>query len=407
MNQHIKIAAPKAVSATPPPPVDDVVDRFNKGVGIAMEFTPIQEGGYAKDVYKDSQGNLTIGHGHRFVKDPKTGKLREVQMGDVLSEKDSLALMQEKLREAAIRIRHNVPRAEEMTPQQIASLIDIDYNQGGSWLTAKKSPNLFAALSAPGADINEVLSRQIPTYGWSDKGVRARRMRAVNLLIKPHMTPPKYIAQGAPANHLPEKKAQAEEILARAKAYYPESGSHGWNHIKDVMASAEKMLGRKLTKKELAAIVYHDSSLMTGSRETHAEDSAAIAERELSAYFKKKAIRDIANAIRRHRASYEGKRVSKLENLVAAADRNPPDVEKDILRSFRYGIEHGMGTEGAIANTLKHMPNKYGTKGYAYKNIPQIYLDTYGDELREAQKAFDNVTEDQIRRIAGLKKAAF
>ena len=200
MNQKANIAAPKAAPATPPPSVDDVVDRFNKGVGIAMEFTPIQEGGYVKDVYKDSKGNLTIGHGHRFIKDPKTGKLRKVQAGDVLSEKDSLALMQEKLREAAIRIRHNVPRAEEMTPQQIASLIDIDYNQGGSWLTARKSPNLFAELSAPGADINEVLSRQIPTYGWSDKGVRARRMRAVNLLIKPHMTPPKYVAQGASAS---------------------------------------------------------------------------------------------------------------------------------------------------------------------------------------------------------------
>ena len=199
-----------------------------------------------------------------------------------------------------------------------------------------------------------------------------------------------------------EKKAQAispEEIEAMARPHYPDEGSHGWNHIEDVLASARRMRRKELLKKELAALMYHDSSLLTGPRETHAEDSAEIARKELAGRFSKRQLADIANAIAHHRASYEGRRKSRLEDLVAAADRNIPDVDKSILRSYRYGLEHGMTEEEAVSNTLQHMPDKYGTKGYAYRNIPKIYLETYGDELAKAQKGFDAVTAEKIRSL--------
>ena len=199
-----------------------------------------------------------------------------------------------------------------------------------------------------------------------------------------------------------EKNAQAiapEEIEAMARPHYADSGSHGWNHIQDVLASARRMRRKKLLKKELAALMYHDSSLLTGPRETHAEDSAAIARRELADKFTKRQLTDIANAIAHHRASYEGRRKSRLEDLVAAADRNIPDVDRSILRSYRYGLEHGMTEDEAVSNTLQHMPDKYGTKGYAYRNIPKIYLETYGDELAKAQKGFDAVTAEKIRSL--------
>lgn len=198
----------------------------------------------------------------------------------------------------------------------------------------------------------------------------------------------------------------ADDIIAQARTHYPAVGSHGWNHIEDVMANATRMRRRRLLLKELAAIAYHDSSLTAGPRETHAEDSAAIAGRELRAYFRRRQLQDIVNAIAHHRASYEGPRKSRLEDLVAAADRNVPDVEKDIRRSYAYGLEHGMTQDEAVQNTLHHMPDKYGRKGYAYRNVPKIYMDTYGDAVRKAQDAFDALTEDDVRRIAGIARKA-
>ena len=203
-----------------------------------------------------------------------------------------------------------------------------------------------------------------------------------------------------------DKNAQAitpEEIEAMARPHYPDSGSHGWNHIQGVLESARRMRRKELLKKELAALMYHDSSLLTGPRETHAEDSAEIARKELSGKFSRRQLEDIANAIAHHRASYEGKRKSRLENLVAAADRDvfvDGNVDDYILRSYRYGLEHGMTPDEAVANTLHHMPDKYGTNGYAYKNVPKIYMDTYGDEVRKAQKAFDSMTADRISELA-------
>lgn len=227
------------------------------------------------------------------------------------------------------------------------------------------------------------------------------------------MSWPEYLAAAKKGKRMyhQEKKAQAitpEEIEALARPHYPDSGSHGWNHILDVIESAKRMRRKKLLKKELAALMYHDSSLLTGPRDTHAEDSAEIARKELAGRFSKRQIEDIANAIAHHRASYEGNRKSRLENLVAAADRDvfvDGNIDDYILRSYRYGLEHGMTPEEAVDNTLHHMPDKYGTNGYAYANVPKIYMDTYGDEVRKAQKAFDSMTADRIRELA--KKASY
>lgn len=207
------------------------------------------------------------------------------------------------------------------------------------------------------------------------------------------------------------KKAASDydDIAAMAKPHYPDSGSHGWSHIEDVLASARRMRRKELLKKELAALMYHDSSLLTGPRETHAEDSAAIAGRELAGKFSKRQLADIVNAIAHHRASYEGRRKSRLEDLVAAADRDVfPDgnIDDYIMRSYRYGLEHGMTPDEAVDNTFHHMPDKYGTKGYAYENVPKIYMDTYGDEVRKAQKAFDGITPEQIRGIVEKSASA-
>lgn len=194
-----------------------------------------------------------------------------------------------------------------------------------------------------------------------------------------------------------EKKAEAiDDIEARARLHYPAEGSHGWNHIQDVLANARRMRRRKLLKKELAAIMYHDSSLMTGSRDMHAEDSSEIARKELAGLFRRRQLEDIVNAIAHHRASYEGRRSSRLEDLVAAADRPVPDLGKQVARSWKYHEELGEPEELRAKNVAAHLKEKYGHGGYAYANAPKLYLKTYGNELRDIMSKFDGLTPEAV-----------
>lgn len=196
---------------------------------------------------------------------------------------------------------------------------------------------------------------------------------------------------------LPEKKAEnADYIESKARLHYPEEGSHGWNHIQDVLANARRMRRRELLKKELAAIMYHDSSLMTGSRETHADDSAAIARKELAGLFKRRQLEDIVNAIAHHRASYEGARSSRLEDLVASADRPIPDIAKQVARSWKYHEELGEPEGLRAENVASHLKEKYGHGGYAYNNAPKLYIKAYGKALQDVMSKFDSMTPESV-----------
>ena len=194
-------------------------------------------------------------------------------------------------------------------------------------------------------------------------------------------------------------KVAADDIEAKARLHYPADGSHGWNHIQDVLANARRMRRRELLRKELAAIMYHDSSLMTESRETHAEDSAEIARNELSGLFSKRQLADIVNAIAHHRASYEGARNSRLEDLVAAADRPVPNLAKQVARSWKYHEELGEPEDLRASNVASHLKEKYGHGGYAYGNAPKLYLRAYGKVLRDVMSQFDALTPESVASI--------
>lgn len=203
-----------------------------------------------------------------------------------------------------------------------------------------------------------------------------------------------------------EKKADVD-LESMARKHYPEDGSHGWSHIQDVLESAKRMRRRELLKKELAAIMYHDSSLMTGPRETHAEDSANIAKKELAGVFSRRQLSDIVNAIAHHRASYTGKRTSRLEDLVSAADRPVPNILKQVLRSWKYHEELGEPEDERARNVASHLREKYGKKGYAYFNAPKLYTKTYGDDLKKVMNDFDALTpESVLSMVMGAEKRA-
>ena len=193
-------------------------------------------------------------------------------------------------------------------------------------------------------------------------------------------------------------------IWDRAKKYYPVKASHGLNHIEDNLNIAEKMLAfakEQFTDQIYAAIVFHDSGLEKYGREIHEVHSAEIAKRELKDLFNSKDLFMIAAAIREHRASFKGTFTSMLSDICSSADRNAPNFEASVARSFLYTSEHHpeFSFKEKCETVAKHLNAKYGTKGYA--RFPIYYSRYYRNDLREYQRKMDALTGDVVVTVVG------
>lgn len=191
-----------------------------------------------------------------------------------------------------------------------------------------------------------------------------------------------------------------DRLIKAAEKYYDREGSHGWNHISDVLGRAGRMVaqdGRTLTDPEIAAVLFHDSSLRGGNRETHHEDSAKLAEKELSGLFDPKTVARIAKAIREHRGSYKGKYSSKLSELVSSADRGEPNLNDIIKRSYLYQTEHGYPNPEKLV--VEHIKNKYSRGGYARR--PEYYRRLYKDRLDAMYDRIDSITPEEVLSVVG------
>ena len=193
-------------------------------------------------------------------------------------------------------------------------------------------------------------------------------------------------------------------IWDRAKKYYPEKASHGLNHIQDNLNKAEKMLEfvkEPFTDQIYAAIVFHDSGLEKHGRSMHEHYSAEIAKKELKDLFNTKDLHLISAAILEHRASFKGKFTSMLSDICSSADRNEPNFEATVARSFLYTTEHHpeFDFETKCDTVAKHLYEKYGTKGYA--RFPIYYSRYYRNDLREYQRKMDALTGDVVAKVVG------
>ena len=193
-------------------------------------------------------------------------------------------------------------------------------------------------------------------------------------------------------------------IWDRAKKYYPVKASHGLNHIENNLNMAEKMLAfakEQFTDQIYAAIVFHDSGLEKYGREIHEVHSAEIAKRELKDLFNSKDLFLIAAAIREHRASFKGTFTSMLSDICSSADRNAPNFEASVARSFLYTSEHHPEFSfGEKCETVAmHLKKKYGSNGYA--RFPIYYSRYYGKDLTNYRRKMDGLNATVVEGIVG------
>ena len=193
-------------------------------------------------------------------------------------------------------------------------------------------------------------------------------------------------------------------IAKVAKKYYQNVESHGWGHVIDVLTRATAMVKLDnthqdtLTIAEFAAICFHDAGLKKYGRDKHEIYSAKIAAQELKKLkFNTEDINLISCAIKEHRASYKGKFTSSISDLVSSADRNAPNLNEMLFRSYSYHIENGKSHEDAITEAFEHIPDKYGKNGYA--RFPDYYMLRYKQDLAKLQNKLQTITRAEVASI--------
>ena len=149
-------------------------------------------------------------------------------------------------------------------------------------------------------------------------------------------------------------------IANKARPYYLEYGSHGWNHIMDVLHTAS-ILKPDLSDQDKSAIFFHDSAIYLFGRNNHSVISSEIAEIELSSFFDSSQIADISIAIKEHSSSYRRDNhivfySSGMSELLSMADRGYPGNAKSLIeRDYFFQRENNPFFNNlSISDIAKH-----------------------------------------------------
>lgn len=176
---------------------DDVAARSRAALKLVAPFVEQHEG-FRDKAYWDVDG-WAIGHGHKQLRDPVTGKMRPVRQTDTMDQKTSSALVRARLRANAAEMYKNLTWSRTLSPGALAALYDIAYNAGPGALSAAKSPALNKSMLVPGADRDAIVWRELPTYRKSNgkvvPGLANRRAdAAVAFKPKPLSVPANLLA---------------------------------------------------------------------------------------------------------------------------------------------------------------------------------------------------------------------
>lgn len=199
---------------------------------------------------------------------------------------------------------------------------------------------------------------------------------------------------------------EEKRLTALAKPLYVPTGKNSWEHIQQDVGNAVAMVRaikhRRLTLQEYATILFHDCAVKSRkSKDKHGLYSAELAKSILlkTEYFTEEAIEAICTAIVEHDFDTNPKSIytSELSDLLASADFNPPNVAWILNKSYAWGLSKGFSHDECISNSLKTIPEKYGSHGTVV--IPKLYGEFYKNQIPVMQRTFDKLTREECERI--------
>ena len=199
---------------------------------------------------------------------------------------------------------------------------------------------------------------------------------------------------------------EEKRLTALAKPLYAPTGKNSWEHIQQDVGNAVTMIQaikhRRLTLQEYATILFHDCAVKSRkSKNKHGLYSAELAKSILlkTEYFTEEAVEAICTAIVEHDFDTNPKSIytSELSDLLASADFNPPNVAWILNKSYAWGLSKGFSHDECISNSLKTIPEKYGSHGTVV--IPKLYGEFYKNQIPVMQRTFDKLTREECERI--------
>jgi len=198
-------------------------------------------------------------------------------------------------------------------------------------------------------------------------------------------------------------KINREYVIERAKLYYPPYGSHGWNHIEESMTVAMRCLKRELSDVELAYIAFHDSGHKLFPKE-HEYTSAFIAEVECKQLgYSEEEVDTIVHTILFHRNSSKEMKRKHLgtpwptidDEIIACADAGLPNADaRCVLRGILYLLEEKEVT--TPEETAVQLISRMGDRLHADREFPQLYLDTFKEELKQREQYLSTMRVEDI-----------
>lgn len=190
--------------------------------------------------------------------------------------------------------------------------------------------------------------------------------------------------------------------------YYSSSKSHGLDHVREV---AKRALEIKYAYPDIDfecddimiifAGLFHDIMSET-NRENHHTVGAEVFLKEIKNYkffdlLTEDQLDKVAEAITQHRASYKGEYSNKFCELMAAADRDKPDLFKIIRRSYNFIRENNsqLKEEEILEEVKKHLIDKFSRDGYM--KYPEFYAKIYELELNCLWDDIDMLKNDNLK----------
>ena len=334
----------------------------------------------------DSEENLVKRYGRRAQSDTKQGVLDWLESIDP-GRSHSLSVLTEPIPATAdqrfldFANKNQLVKLPSIKVLLAAGLIHPEFykSNGGKKLYKRKR------VSYKPIDWNQnedgLLFKHIPHY----------------MLIADNPIPPEYLEKQA---------ADKEERTLRrlAKPYYVEHGKNSWEHVNQVLKSAEAMTqqiyGRPLTLEEKAAILFHDSAVLPyGTHKEHGQHAKDMAIPILlgTGMFNQKQLDDIGTAILEHDTldNTGGPFTSTTGEVLASGDANPPELPWLLNKMYSWQIQNNSGTNEAWKENIYNTATKlYGT-GSNFK-YPGLYNAFHKDRMQKMRETISNSTPDEL-----------
>ena len=181
--------------------------------------------------------------------------------------------------------------------------------------------------------------------------------------------------------------------------------SHGWDHVVHVATEAHTFAQEyevPLIPLILAAITHDTFSGL--DRVNHHLRSGEWVRHRMPRTLHSGWTEEVAKCCEQHRASYTGEYSGVIQEAFASADRGILTDESYlsiVKRSYQYSLKKTQGDHAAaVAMVVKHMPEKFGSKGYT--RYPGMYADYYSREIALIHSQADSATTQQVESIINL-----